>query len=232
MPLPFCWKGQLTEMEDKKDSNTDFQSIRSEYLTGHLEASDLKPNPFDLIQEWLSFAISAKVSEPNAMTLASCGKDGQPSARIVLLKGISEEGFLFFTNYESRKGTQLSENPRAALLFFWPSLERQVRIEGRVSRTSRKESRDYFISRPEESRLGAWVSRQSKPLNSREFLLNEFQNLQLRPGGKLMNPPAFWGGYILKPERFEFWQGRENRLHDRFQYQKKKNGWEIQRLFP
>ncbi|MBV9488380.1 MAG: pyridoxamine 5'-phosphate oxidase [Verrucomicrobia bacterium] len=211
----------------------DVARLRKEYLLQGLRRSELAPDPFRQFEAW--FDEAAKTSgqqEPNAMTLATSTPDGAPSARVVLLKGFGPEGFAFYTNYKSRKGQQLASNPRAALSFYWPWLERQVQIEGNVVRMSREDSEAYFRLRPLGSRYGALASRQSRPLEDRAELERNVAEAEAVHGP---NPPmpSFWGGYRVLPARFEFWQGRENRLHDRFVYlPKPEGGWEIQRLSP
>jgi pyridoxamine 5'-phosphate oxidase len=174
----------------------------------------------------------SNIEEPNAMTLATSNKQGKPSARIVLLKGLSNEGFLFFTNYESRKGNELKENPYASLLFFWKELERQVRVEGTVTKSDDKKSDEYFQSRPALSKIGAWSSPQSKVIQSREDLEKNVIKYQQQFTKGVIPRPPHWGGYVLKPAIIEFWQGRPSRLHDRLQYSLDKDKWLIERLAP
>ena len=210
----------------------DIADIRKDYKLRSLLESDVEPDPIKQFQLWWNEAIKSNIEEPNAMTLATCGKNGKPSARIVLLKGLNPEGFIFFTNYESRKGNDLKENPNASLVFFWKELERQVRIEGSVKKLSKKESDEYFVLRPEQSRIGAWSSPQSQVIKSRESLEEMFEKYtHLFTDGTILRPPH-WGGYIVKPILVEFWQGRTNRLHDRLQYTLSHDEWKIERLAP
>ncbi|KER10098.1 MAG: hypothetical protein HY22_07450 [[Candidatus Thermochlorobacteriaceae] bacterium GBChlB] len=207
--------------------------LRKDYLKGSLDEKDLNANPFKQFETWFQDARDAGIDEPNAMTLATATKDGKPSARIVLLKGFDERGFVFFTNYESRKGRELSENPNAALCFHWQKLERQVNIVGSVEKISTQDSEAYFNSRPLASRYGAWASRQSEPLESKTALLARVAELALKyPIGNVPLPP-FWGGFRVVPDELQFWQGQPSRLHDRFRYLKQTNGvWKIDRLSP
>lgn len=196
-----------------------------------LEA-DLDPNPLRLFDEWLRAAAGADLPEPYAMTLATATPDGRPSARIVLLRGFDERGFVFFTSYEGRKASELEANPRAALVMHWAELERQVRIEGTVERTSAAESDAYFSSRPPESRLAACAARQSAVLANRETLEASFRALQARyPDGNIPRPET-WGGFRVIPQVIEFWQGGPHRLHDRFRYMRLADGWKVERLAP
>jgi pyridoxamine 5'-phosphate oxidase len=204
--------------------------LRQNYEKNVLLESTAHPLPLDQFATWFAEAVAAAAPEPNAMTLATVDARGQPSARIVLLKGFDERGFVFFTNYCSRKGRDLAGNDRAALLFFWQSLERQVRIEGRVERVESALSDSYFASRPLGSRLGAWASPQSQP-TTRAALAASAAEFADRYGDTPPRP-ADWGGYRLAPELFEFWQGRPSRLHDRLQYLPEADGWRIQRLAP
>ena len=207
--------------------------LRREYARAGLEEADLDPDPIRQFAAWFGEAQAAGVPEPTAMTLATATADGQPSARIVLLKGLDERGFVFYTNYESRKGRELAENPRAALTFYWPALERQVRIAGTVARVSREESRAYFDSRPLGSRLGAALSRQSQPVADRAVLEAEFARLQAEHVDGNVPLPDFWGGYRVAPVSIEFWQGRQSRLHDRLRYARRADGgWTVERLSP
>ena len=207
--------------------------IRKDYKQHSLAEADVKQNPFDQFATWWDAAIHAAIDEVNAMTLATASPDGMPAARIVLLKGFDKRGFVFFTNYESFKGQQLAENPRACLVFFWKELERQVRITGLVEKTSPQESDDYFNSRPENSRIGAWSSPQSRVIAGREVLEKNEKDFAKQFGTKPLTRPPYWGGYRVKPASFEFWQGRPSRLHDRIQYSLEDNGnWIIERLAP
>jgi pyridoxamine 5'-phosphate oxidase len=189
-------------------------------------------NPLKQFEIWWQQAIDSNIDEPNAMTLATSTLSGKPSARTVLLKGIKENGFIFFTNYASRKGKELEENPFASLLFFWRELERQVRIEGRIEKISESESDEYFFQRPLESRIGAWSSPQSQVIENREVLQKNFEKFLSVFVDQNIPRPDFWGGYIVIPERIEFWQGRPGRLHDRLVYTYENNLWKIERLAP
>src|SRR5262249_54587169 len=199
-----------------------------------LNKSEVDPNPIDQFAEWLDEALAIGISEQDrtSMTLATATKDGQPSARIVLLKSFDERGFVFFTNYHSRKGSELDENARASLLFYWAPLWRQVRIDGAVEKISEQESANYFQTRPLGSKLGAWASNQSEVIESRDVLERNYAELEKRLGENIPCPPH-WGGYRVRPIEIEFWQGRENRLHDRLRYRLQRDGsWLIERLAP
>ena len=196
-----------------------------------LTKSTVDKNPFKQFEAWYGEVLNSDIKEPTAVTLATSSKDGTPSARTVLLKGFDEDGFVFFTNYESRKGKNLIENPVGELLFYWMDLQRQVRISGRVEKTSREESEEYFKTRPLKSRIGAWASKQSNVIPDREYLEKQFAEFEKKFGDDIPLPPH-WGGFRLIPEQFEFWQGRESRLHDRICYKKKDGEWEIVRLAP
>ena len=210
----------------------DLDVPRTSYRRAVLLASDLAADPSEQIRSWLDEAREAGMREPNAMALATADRDGRPSVRMVLLKGLDSAGIRFYTNYQSRKGEELTHNPHAALCLWWDRLERQVRVEGRVSKLSRSESERYFHSRPRGSQLGAAASPQSRPIEGRELLERRVMELERRyPQGNLPLP-EFWGGYLLTPERIELWQGRESRLHDRFQYLRGSDGWRIERLAP
>ena len=197
-----------------------------------LSEDDVNKNPINQFADWWDEAIDSNIEEANAMTLATVNEQGYPSARIVLLKDFNEYGFVFFTNYESRKGKSLLNNPKAAVVFFWKELERQVRIEGIVEKISEEESTAYFTSRPIESKIGAWASPQSKSIESRTFLEERFKNYEQQFSNHDIPKPPHWGGYIVKPLRIEFWQGRPGRLHDRIEYNKNNEGWTIERLAP
>jgi pyridoxamine 5'-phosphate oxidase len=207
--------------------------LRREYSLAGLKESDLDPNPLTQFDKWFQQALAAGLPEPNAMTLATATLDGKPSARIVLLKGLDERGFVFFTNYESQKGRELSANPQAALVCYWIELERQVRINGQVSCVSVEESEQYFRSRPLGSQLGAWASRQSEVVGGRKILEDRLAELTHEYQSKPIPLPPYWGGYRVAPETIEFWQGRPNRLHDRLRYTLQSNNqWLIERLSP
>jgi len=211
--------------------NDQLKNMRLIYEQDQLLESNISKNPFAQFKLWFDLVVKANVIEPNAVTLATATKTGIPSARVVLLKDFDEKGFTFFTNYGSRKGKELSENPHAYLLFWWREFERQVRIEGKIGKISRKESEDYFNIRPLKSRYGALASNQSEVVENREVLEKRFSDLEKQFGE---NPPTpeNWGGYKLIPHKFEFWQGRRDRLHDRICYEKEKNNWKIFRLQP
>jgi pyridoxamine 5'-phosphate oxidase len=207
--------------------------IRKDYKLRSLLEKDVEANAIRQFDKWWQEAIHSEIDEVNAMTLATASADGIPAARIVLLKGYDERGFVFFTNYDSFKGLQLAENPRACLVFFWKELERQVRITGLVEKVSAEESDTYFNSRPEGSRIGAWASPQSQVIESREWLEEREKTLVKDFTGKPLSRPAHWGGYRVKPINIEFWQGRPSRLHDRIQYNLQgDNSWTIERLAP
>jgi pyridoxamine 5'-phosphate oxidase len=207
--------------------------IRKDYKLQSLSEKDAAPDAIVQFNTWWQEAIQSEIDEVNAMTLATASADGVPAARIVLLKGFDDRGFVFFTNYESFKGMQLAENPRACLVFFWKELERQVRITGLVEKVSDAESDAYFNSRPEGSRIGAWASPQSQVIESREWLQEREKTYAKDFSGKPLQRPAHWGGYRVKPVTIEFWQGRPSRLHDRLQYTLEGNNeWKIERLAP
>jgi pyridoxamine 5'-phosphate oxidase len=210
----------------------DAASLRKEYTRAGLREADVDPDPLVQFRTWFEEAVRADLHEPNAMTLATATEDGRPSARTVLLKGYDERGFVFYTNYEGRKAGDLEANPACALLFYWGGLERQVRIEGRASRLSEEESDAYFASRPRGSRLGALASEQSCPVEDRSVLEERVRALEAEYEGRDIPRPRFWGGYRVEPEVVEFWQGRENRLHDRLVYRRAGCGWGIERLQP
>ncbi|HSY76238.1 MAG TPA: pyridoxamine 5'-phosphate oxidase [Bacteroidia bacterium] len=214
------------------DWKKDIASYHHQFEAGPLNELDVDKNPILQFEKWFALAMEQKVLEQNSFVLSTATKNGLPSARVVLLKGVDTKGFLFFTNYESRKGIELEENPFASMTFYWPTLHRQIRVEGIVEKVTEKESKEYFHSRPKASQAGAWVSPQSKPITSRTELdekhaafLKEHENKEI-PG------PEHWGGYRIIPKHLEFWQGRTNRLHDRIAYTLEKDKWRIYRLAP
>ncbi len=210
-----------------------FSDLRREYMQRGMEEAELAEDPFRQFQLWFDAAVAADVPEPNAMTLATATKDGRPSARMVLLKQMDDRGFVFFSNYESRKGNELAENPRAALIFFWVQLERQIRIEGSVEHMSAEVSEAYFHSRPRGSQLGSAASYQSQVIPDREVLEKRVAELEAEYPDSEIPLPDFWGGFRVVPEAVEFWQGRVNRLHDRLRYRKDENdNWIVERLSP
>lgn len=208
--------------------------LRQNYTLAGLSETDLNSNPIEQFDIWFQQALAADLIEPNAMTLATATPDGKPTARIVLLKGVSERGFVFYTNYESQKGQQLIANPYAALVFLWDKLERQIRIEGKVEKLTAEESAQYFHSRPKASQLGAWTSDQSRVIPNREVLEQKLADLKEQYSGDATVPlPEHWGGFRVVPNRIEFWQGRPSRLHDRLVYDLQADGnWSIDRLSP
>jgi pyridoxamine 5'-phosphate oxidase len=210
----------------------EMSELRREYRAAGLNRDQLDDDPVAQFGRWFGEAERADLIEPNAMTLATSSPDGRPSARIVLLKGFGPDGFVFFSNYASRKGDELAANPNAALVFWWPPLERQVRLEGRVERTTTEESEAYWASRPLGSRLAALASAQSQVLAGREELVRRVEELAARHRDGDVPLPEAWGGYRLVPDAFEFWQGQPNRLHDRFRYTRHQDGWLVQRLSP
>jgi len=206
---------------------------RYEHAAQGLRRRDLDPDPIKQFSNWFTAAIEAGIRDINAMSLATATPDGRPSVRIVLLKGFDQDGFVFFTNYQSEKGKQLDANPRAALGFYWIELDRQIRVNGTLEKTSREESEHYFHSRPPGSQLGAWASRQSEVIDGRRVLDARMAEVTERYRDKPIPLPPHWGGYRLNPEAIEFWQGRANRLHDRFRYTRSADGtWRVERLSP
>jgi pyridoxamine 5'-phosphate oxidase len=217
---------------DKTPTLSELSGMRHEYDAHGLRRADLHPNPIEQFRAWFAAAITAEERDVNAMSLATATPDGKPSVRIVLLKAVDDLGFSFFTNYDSEKGRHLEANPHAALCFYWVKLERQVRISGTVERTSREDSAAYFHSRPLGSRLGAWVSRQSEVVDARQVLDARMEAMRERYHDAEIPLPPHWGGYRVKPEQIEFWQGRPNRLHDRLRYTRRGDEWQIDRLAP
>lgn len=215
-------------------SKLTYGDLRQDYQAGFLEIDSVDKNPIQQFTNWFDEAIANKIMEPNAMSLATATKEGKPSCRILLLKDIMPDGFVFYTNYESRKGKELDENPIGAMTFLWLQMERQVRIEGKIEKVSRADAEIYFKSRPRGSQVGAWSSPQSQKIEDRSFLENKVSEIELQYSGSENLPmPPFWGGYILKPKYMEFWQGRSSRLHDRICYELNQNDqWDIFRIAP
>ena len=211
---------------------TSIADLRQNYTLRSLEPRDLNADPIEQFRTWLDEAVDAELLEPNAMTLATVDGRGQPSARVVLLKGLDERGFVFYSNYESRKAGEIAGNAQVALVFNWLGLERQVRIQGEVSKVPREESLAYFKSRPHASQLGAWASHQSRVIEGREPLEERLAELQKKYEEGEVPLPEFWGGYVVRPHAVEFWQGRPSRLHDRFLYTKEGERWRLERLSP
>ncbi len=209
------------------------KDIRRDYVQGRLDADSLNPDPFSQFNAWLDDAIAAGLPDPTAMTVATVDGQGQPSQRIVLLKHLDENGFVFYTNLESRKATELEANPKISLHFPWHPLERQVKVCGVAKQVSIAEATAYFLSRPKGSQLAAWTSQQSRPISTRQMLMQKFEETKQRFASGNISLPKFWGGFRIVPHEIEFWQGGEHRLHDRFQYSKQEDGsWSIQRLMP
>jgi len=214
----------------KKKKN--IEQLRRLYASEELRKSIIDKNPFKQFSKWFNQAADSEIIEPTAMMVATANKKGIPSLRTVLLKAFDLEGFIFFTNYKSRKGKELSENPFAEILFLWKELERQVRISGKAEKIPNKQSEDYFKTRPYESKIGAWASEQSSIISSREFLDQKFKEYLQKYPDNNVPMPEYWGGFKLFPHKFEFWQGRKHRLHDRICYIKNRDRWEIERLSP
>jgi pyridoxamine 5'-phosphate oxidase len=211
----------------------DLGSLRNEYSKAALDAKSVSQDPISQFTKWFEEAIAAKVPEPNAMNLATINENGRPASRIVLLKGIEDYKFVFYTNYQSRKGKELDQNPACSLTFFWPELERQVRVEGVASRIDEKRSEKYFQSRPRGSQVGAWASPQSSVISDRALLEERAKQIEVKyKGEEILPKPNQWGGYEIDPLMIEFWQGRPSRLHDRILYTKDEGTWKINRLAP
>jgi len=206
--------------------------LRKEYTLAGLDLTDVLPDPMAQFRRWFDAALGAGVPEPNAMHLSTVNADGRPDGRIVLIKDVSDAGFVFYTNYESRKGQELLGQPFAALTFFWPELERQIRIEGRVEKVSDAESDAYYVSRPRGSQIGAWVSQQSRIITNRAVLETRQRDLEAQFADQSVPRPPYWGGFRLVPDALEFWQGRPSRLHDRIHYRREENSWVLERLSP
>ena len=211
---------------------SELYQLRNEYLNGSLSEDELNPDPLLQFREWFDQVLASGLPDPNAMILSTCGSDMRPSSRIVLLKEYTQEGYTFFTNYYSKKGRQIEQNPYGSLLFPWNALERQVRIEGKIVKVDASKSDEYYQNRPDGSRIGAWTSPQSEEIPSREFLEIMEEKLSKEFKASTIPRPQQWGGYRLIPDLFEFWQGRESRLHDRFEYYPDKGSWKIRRLAP
>lgn len=206
--------------------------MRQEYAAGSLNETNMPHNPMEVFNVWLDFAINSGLTEPNAMTVATATPDGKPSARVVLLKEVNDKGFVFFTNYMSRKGRELIVNPEVAIVFDWHDLERQVRVEGRAEKLSAEESEAYFNERPEDAKIGAWASPQSKIVKDREELEKHLEEIEEQFEDMPVHRPSHWGGYLIRPSVIEFWQGRPSRMHDRIVYYKTEDGWTMHRLAP
>ena len=207
------------------------RDIRKQYFLNTLDEQNVLPNPFDQFDLWLQQAIESDLIEPTAMILSTVDQHLQPHSRVVLLKELSIDGLVFYTNYEGNKAHQMAQNKKVSVVFFWPMLERQVRITGSVEKIQETISSSYFLSRPIDSQIGAWASPQSQIIRSQDFLEQQFQYYQQKFGTKIPKPPH-WGGYLIRPESFEFWQGRPNRLHDRLYFSKEAKSWKIVRLAP
>jgi len=211
----------------------EIENLRHDYSAATLAENNTKNDPINQFEQWFNEALTAKLHEPNAMTLATATTSGKPSARVVLLKGFNPAGFIFYTNYLSRKGKEITKNPQGALTFYWAELERQVRIEGTIEKLTKEASEKYFHSRPKGSQIGAVVSPQSQEIDSRDVLETKWNQLEVEFEGKDVPKPSFWGGYILNPQLVEFWQGRPSRLHDRILFKKTdKKTWKKVRLAP
>jgi pyridoxamine 5'-phosphate oxidase len=222
----------MTEQHQPHPPARDLGNLRRAYRTRPLEDQDLDADPIAQFQKWFTEALAAEVLDPNAMSIATAGPDGQPSLRTVLLKYYDPAGFVFYTNLDSRKSREIQANPRVALLFYWAEISRQVKITGAATRTTAAESLRYFLTRPRDSQIGAWVSPQSSAISGRALLENKFMELKTKFAAGDVPLPSFWGGYRVQPATIEFWQARENRLHDRFLYSRAGDGWTVTRLAP
>lgn len=209
-----------------------YDKIRNEYQQEAFGKKQVDSNPFKQFSTWMDMAINSGIKEPTAMALSTVGKNMQPSSRMVLLKEIRNDAFIFYTNYESKKGKQIEQNHLGCLLFYWPELEKQIRIEGRIEKASKEISEEYYLTRSAKRRIGAWASPQSKEIPNREYLEKKQEEFEEKFEGKPIQKPENWGGYILIPYTIEFWQGRANRLHDRIEYYLDDNDWQIRRLAP
>lgn len=207
-------------------------TLRHDFSKQTLSEKDVNPNPILQFEKWFKEAVDAQVNEPNAMTVCTATNDGKPSARILLLRNFNENGFVYYTNYHSRKGKEIAQNPHCALLFFWPELERQVRIEGSIEKQTTEESDVYFNTRPRTGKLGAWSSEQSAVIANREVLDKEYELFSAKFPGEQVPRPPHWGGYVVNPISIEFWQGRPSRMHDRILFTKTNGSWKIERLSP
>jgi pyridoxamine-phosphate oxidase len=223
---------QNSEPDRKKNPAALIYTLRNDYRSRSLDRKTARRDPFEQFELWLAEALAETADGANAMTLATATAGGRPASRVVLLRGFDRKGFVFYTNYRSRKAAEIAENPQASLLFFWAGQERQVRVDGLVVKTSRRVSEAYFATRPRESQIGAWASAQSEAIENRRALEAKIDALEREYAGREVPCPDFWGGYLVKPDAFEFWQGGAGRLHDRLHYTKSKTGWEIARLAP
>lgn len=208
-----------------------YEAVRKDYVKHVLEEADCLDNPIDMLEAWLREAL-LETEDANAMTLTTVSAEGKPSSRVVLIRKLDQRGIIFYSNYTSKKASDLRQNPNAAVNFFWPWIERQVRVEGTVTKLSAAESDAYFASRPRESQIGAWASSQSDKMTTRDELEKRVEQFTLKFEGSSVPRPEFWGGFILQPNAFEFWQGRASRLHDRIKYEPFENAWKFKRLFP
>lgn len=223
----------MSDITKQSQSGMSLHDLREDYRLATLDEALCETNPVDQFAKWFQEARTSKLKEPNAMTLATCTLEGRPSARIVLLKEFSDAGFFFYTNYGSQKGRECETNPHVALTFYWAELERQVRVEGTVSRVDPEKSEAYFRGRPRGSKIGAWISNQSEIIENRAVLEKRLAEAEVRfAGSDDIPPPDYWGGYCVHPERIEFWQGRSSRLHDRILYTRQEQGWTVGRLSP